>query len=131
MINIDSYYTKIALLRLFSGFLMVSTVLGTLFFWGSLKPITIYSTIIEFIYFLFFTCASNNIIFSSKGKFVNYLFCIALSCRFIYEAFYPREYITYEMFIESQIHLILAAVLWWILIRKVIANKVAPTENKP
>ena len=32
---------------------------------------------------------------------------------------------------KSHIYVVIAAVLWWILIHKVMANKVAPTENKP
>ena len=131
MINIDAYKGWVFGLRVYSGFLLISTVFGTVFFLASVKPVTFYFSIICFVFLLFFCCAPNSLIFSRIGKLANYLFCLVIACRFIYEIYAPREFITYTMFMKSHIYVVFAAVLWWMLIRKVMANKVAPTENKP
>lgn len=125
MVNLSVNQGLVFGLRVYTGILLAATVLGTLFILSSVKPVTFYFAIVCFVFLSFFCCAPNRIIFSKIGKLISYSFCIAIACRFVYEIYFPREFITYAMFLKSQIYIVIAALLWLIFIRKIITNDVA------
>ncbi len=115
MVNIDAYKGWIFGLRAYTGFLLTATILG--YFWSNHEPVTLYRLGISFIFLLFFCFAPSRIVISKYGKLTSILFCAGIVCSVIYEIYHPREFMTLKMHVDSQMPIIIAALLWCILIR--------------